>query len=215
MESEETNALTREQINRLAMTACVWEPCDEVVKKEERDDQDPKEEEPVYMNFVNDEEGRTIYAQYTYEPNQPNHVVTIVEWDDTFPAANFLEDHQPPGSGAWIVKNSWDTDWGNDGYFYLFYYDIIKKKTNTGIACVEVNEAGGYNPIAQWHTCFGVKKYGGYGVPMDFAGAELVTGFMEMVVDALIKQLHLPIPSMPVMYDPINDCWSIKGYCIQ
>ena len=93
--------------------------------------------------------------------------------------------------------------------------EIIKKKTNTGIACVEVNEAGGYNPIAQWHTYFGVKKYGGFGVPMDFAGAELVTGFMEMVVDALIKQLHLPIPSMPVMYDPINDCWSIKGYCIQ
>ena len=124
MESEETNALTREQINRLAMTAYVGEPCDEVVKKEERDDQDPKEKEPVYMNFVNDEEGRTIYAQYTYEPNQPNHVVTIVGWDDTFPAANFLEDHQPPGPGAWIVKNSWDTDWGNDGYFYLSYYDM-------------------------------------------------------------------------------------------
>ena len=118
------DALTREQINRLAMTAYVGEPYDEVVKKEERDAQDPEEEEPVYMNFVNDEEGNTIYAQYTYEPGEPNHIVTIVGWDDTFPAANFLKDHQPPGPGAWIVKNSWDTDWGNDGYFYLSYYDM-------------------------------------------------------------------------------------------
>ncbi len=92
---------------------------------------------------------------------------------------------------------------------------ILDTLTKTGIACVEVNESGGYNPIAQWHTRFGVKKYGGFGVPMDFAGAELVTGMMEMVVDALIKQMHIPKISMPIMYDPINDCWSIKGYCLQ
>ena len=116
------DALTREQINRLAVTVYVGEPYDEVVRKEERDAQGP--EKHVYTNFINDEDGRQIYAQYTYEPVEPNHAVTIVGWDDTFPAANFLEDHQPPGPGAWIVKNSWDTDWGNDGYFYLSYYDM-------------------------------------------------------------------------------------------
>ena len=118
------DALTREQINRLAVTAYVGEPYDEVVRKEEQAAENQEEAEPVYMNFVDGEEGRQIYAQYTYEPAKPNHVVTIVGWDDTFPASNFLEDHQPPGPGAWIVKNSWDTDWGNDGYFYLSYYDM-------------------------------------------------------------------------------------------
>jgi hypothetical protein len=40
-----------------------------------------------------------------------NHVVLIVGWDDTTCA----------GEGAWICKNSWGTDWGIDGFFYIKY----------------------------------------------------------------------------------------------
>ena len=52
---------------------------------------------------------------------ETNHAVTVVGWDDTISASNFT--HTPPGDGAWLVKNSWDTYWGNDGYFWLSYYD--------------------------------------------------------------------------------------------
>ena len=115
--------LTRDQINRLAVTAYVGEPYDEVVRREELDAKNQQGQPPVYMSFVNNEDGSLTYAQYTYDSVAPNHAVTVVGWDDTFPASNFNEEHRPPGPGAWICKNSWDTDWGNDGYFLLSYYD--------------------------------------------------------------------------------------------
>ena len=90
---------------------------------------------------------------------------------------------------------------------------VVSKYTNTGLAIVSV-KGDGNNPLANWRATFGVKKYGSYGVPMEFAGAELVTGVMEMAVDAIIKTLGIPKISCPVMYHPIYKCWSIKGYAI-
>ena len=71
----------------------------------------------VYMNTDN-------YSQYTdNEFASVTHAVVIVGWDDNYSASNFLEGHQPPADGAWIIRNSWGDDYGNDGYFYLSYYD--------------------------------------------------------------------------------------------
>ena len=50
-----------------------------------------------------------------------NHAVTIVGWDDDYSRTNFI--NRPSENGAWLVKNSWNTDWGNEGYFYVSYYD--------------------------------------------------------------------------------------------
>ncbi len=40
-----------------------------------------------------------------------NHIMSIVGWDDT----------QCDGDGAWIIKNSWGTGWGMNGYVYVKY----------------------------------------------------------------------------------------------
>ena len=60
-------------------------------------------------------------AQYCYDKQESTHRICIVGWDDNYSRYNFLK--TPEGDGAWIVKNSWGTDWGDEGYFYLSYYD--------------------------------------------------------------------------------------------
>ena len=42
-----------------------------------------------------------------------NHAVAIVGWNDNYAASNFAS--MPPGNGAYLVRNSWGTDWGSDG----------------------------------------------------------------------------------------------------
>lgn len=49
------------------------------------------------------------------------HGVTIIGWNDNYARTNFR--NLPPANGAWLVKNSWGTAWGNGGYFWVSYYD--------------------------------------------------------------------------------------------
>jgi Synergist-CTERM protein sorting domain-containing protein len=50
-----------------------------------------------------------------------NHEVLVVGWDDAFSHDLFSPDAGT--NGAWIVKNSWGTGWGDGGYFHLSYND--------------------------------------------------------------------------------------------
>jgi PGF-CTERM protein len=68
-----------------------------------------------YGNYANATWG-TIYDYYP-GPEFANHIVSIIGWNDSVPHPNPAHD----GTGAWIVKNSWGTDWGNEGFFYLAY----------------------------------------------------------------------------------------------
>ncbi|SDA64423.1 C1 family peptidase [Methanobrevibacter millerae] len=60
-------------------------------------------------------------AQYVNVSTPSNHEVSVVGWDDNYPKENFLI--TPPGDGAWIIKNSWGSGWGDNGYLYVSYYD--------------------------------------------------------------------------------------------
>ena len=61
-------------------------------------------------------------AAYCYAGSAAaNHAVDIVGWDDTYSRNNFST--RPRGDGAFIARNSWGTNWGKAGYFYVSYYD--------------------------------------------------------------------------------------------
>ena len=60
---------------------------------------------------------------FTWALYPSNHAVTIVGWDDNYSRDNFYFGSYAKGDGAWIVKNSWGPSWGDNGYFYVSYYD--------------------------------------------------------------------------------------------
>lgn len=57
-----------------------------------------------------------------------NHAITLVGWDDNYDASSFSTN--PPGNGAFIAKNSWGTWFGDEGYFYISYYDARIGESN-------------------------------------------------------------------------------------
>lgn len=60
-------------------------------------------------------------SYYSYGECERNHAVAIVGWDDNYSKELFAT--APEDDGAFIVRNSWGPDWGEEGYFYVSYYD--------------------------------------------------------------------------------------------
>lgn len=103
------------------------------------------------------------YASYVGSAVGANHAVTIVGWDDYYSADNFydyLTFTHPPGNGAFIIKNSWGTGVGDEGYQYVSYYDamigglnLYKGIIQTGFNYVfPLNDSDTYSNIYQHDT---------------------------------------------------------------
>lgn len=104
----------------------------------------------VYSPIIDNRDDSIYYNKetnslYHYGNNNSNHDVVIVGWDDNYPKENFLK--QPEGDGAFICKNSWGEDFGEDGYYYVSYYD-----ENIGIkniAYTRIDPVDNYDNIYQ------------------------------------------------------------------
>lgn len=98
-------------------------------------------------------------ASYYYYGNQPvNHDVLIVGWDDNYPKENFK--NPPQMNGAFLCKNSFGTEFGKDGYFYVSYED--KFIGQNGIVYSRIDEVNQYQNIYQSDK-LGNLKQAGYG----------------------------------------------------
>ncbi|GAA0179299.1 hypothetical protein SH2C18_21960 [Clostridium sediminicola] len=97
-------------------------------------------------------------SYYSNNSEYPNHQISIVGWDDTYPAENF--NTQPEGDGAFIIKNSYGTSWGNNGFNYISYYDNVIGNENAVFIAEENNN---YDNIYQYDP-FGMTSRIGYGI---------------------------------------------------
>lgn len=104
---------------------------------------------------------------------EPNHDVVVVGWDDDFKKENFAV--QPKHNGAFICKNSWGKEFGEDGYFYVSYDDV--NLCNKAVVYSRVGEADNYDKIYQsdllgWVGLMGFGKEEAYFANVYKAGAK-------------------------------------------
>ena len=64
-----------------------------------------------------------------------NHAVLVVGWDDNYSRNNFT--NQPGQDGAWLVRNSWGTSSGTQGYFWMSYSQYIGDVTAYAVSKVD------------------------------------------------------------------------------
>lgn len=115
----------------------------------------------IYNDLKNAESVSPYYdrdtASYCYiGTEKPNHDVVIVGWDDDYPKENFPV--ELPENGAFLCQNSWGENFGEDGCFYISYYD-----TNLGIHNVVYTGIEGtdnFDHIYQTDACGWVGQIG-------------------------------------------------------
>lgn len=102
-----------------------------------------------------------------------NHAITIIGWDDTYSRDNFIS--KPSQDGAWIVKNSYDSSFGDGGYNYVSYEDTslsefvafevvtaAEQYDNNYQHDGTANPAYAYNKAEWYANVFTAKGAGGY-----------------------------------------------------
>lgn len=114
------------------------------------------------MKTANSWSGYYNRERATYYYNQEatcNHDIIIVGWDDDFPKEYFTI--TPENDGAFICKNSWGTEFGENGYFYVSYEDANIGTTN--VVYTKLGDANNFDNIYQsdllgWRGQLGYEK---------------------------------------------------------
>jgi C1A family cysteine protease len=161
------------------------------------------------------------YTLYYGGLQTPNHAVLIVGWDDNLTHAG--------GQGAWIVKNSWGTAWGDtcgygsEGGYFTIAYGSAKIGTHASFlldwqdydpnGVVLYHDEGGYGASVGYGgtTAWGLSKY----VPAEDISIERVEVWtLDTVTDVdvyIYDDFSGGSPSN-LLASRINGSFSLPGY---
>lgn len=88
-----------------------------------------------------------------------NHIVTLVGWDDDYATYHF-SGTAPASSGAWIAKNSYGSDFGDNGYFYISYEDMTLCNQNDARSyAFDMEPADNYDHNYQYDGSFSASVF--------------------------------------------------------
>ena len=99
----------------------------------------------VYASWYDSEHREDNGAAYwTKEAEFATHAFSVIGWDDNYPKENFLpiDGSLPNENGAWLIKNSYGKEFGDNGYIWISYEDENIFKFDDTFAIVNAEKPG-------------------------------------------------------------------------
>jgi C1A family cysteine protease len=146
-------------------------------------------------------------SYYYSGTGEPNHAIDIVGWDDSYSGNNFAS--PAPGDGAFIAQNSWGSSWGDQGFFYISYYDTRIGRDNamfTAEPSTNYPKIYQYDPYG-WVANFGLGSDNAY-----FANVFTSSGSEQLKAVSFYTTATYADYDVKVFLDPDQGPVSSAGY---
>jgi len=119
-----------------------------------------------------------------------NHAVILVGWDDA--------------KGAWILRNSWGTNWGLDGYMYI-KYGMAKVGTATAYAVIDGSSpAPDPSPSDDGVTLYEHWNFGGKSIVLSEGSYTLSDLESKGLINDTISSIKVPSGYKAIIYKDNN-----------